>query len=166
MDLNAKVWKELDGGYRQNYDASIVLKALKSSREPEETKKLLDELWDNLHHQGDVGLASYLSVPQLILICIEKHSLDSKFIGLVMLIEQCRLLGTNPELPAEFEIEYFTSLANFEQYLLINFKSIYEPESVQNTLALLATLNGLPDLGRILAFLDEDSIEKFAGDNC
>ena len=62
MTLNDNLWKELQGGYRMDYDASVPLRQLEQTTD----KKYMDELWIELHHQGDVGLASYLSLPQLV----------------------------------------------------------------------------------------------------
>jgi hypothetical protein len=108
-----------------------------------------------------VGTASYLAVPELIFICINKKSLDWNFIGLCALIENCRLEGHNPELPTEHQDSYFESLTQFERYLLINFKSITDQTALRLTLALFATLNGQPGLGRAIEILDEDLLPKF-----
>jgi hypothetical protein len=161
MELNDKIWSKLEGGYRIPYDASRPLKKLQQAGDRKYNDEILDELWDNLHHQGDVGLASYLAVPQLVAICIDKRSFDFKFIALVVLIENCRINGGNPELPMEYDSLYFGSLSKFEQYLLANFKNISDRQSMQSTLALFATLNGLPDLGKIIEYLDKEATEEF-----
>ena len=76
MDLQNDIWKKLDGGYKIPYDASVPLRQLQLSNDKKSIDNIITELWDNLHHQGDVGLASYFSVPQLVDICIDKKSLD------------------------------------------------------------------------------------------
>ena len=107
MDLESKIWPTLEGGYRIPYDASRPLRRLRDTSEKDEVESIFVELWDNLHHQGDVGLASYLAVPQLVCICMGKKSLDSNYIGLCVLIENCRIEDHNPELPVEFQDLYF-----------------------------------------------------------
>src|SRR4051812_1018837 len=102
MDLESNIWKTIDGGDNTLYDASVPLKRLLLTNVPDELETVFTELWDNLHHQGDIGLASYLSVPQLVKICINKKSLDWNFVGLCLLIENCRQAEHNPELPPEF----------------------------------------------------------------
>ena len=55
--------KEFDGVYRDRYDASIALSNLENSNE--DPDQIWSELWKNLHHQGDVGIASYAVVPHI-----------------------------------------------------------------------------------------------------
>jgi hypothetical protein len=161
MDLQDSIWTTLKGGYKIPYDVSKPLKNLQSETDREEMQTIFAELWENLHHQGDVGLASYLAVPQLITICIHKKSLDWNFIGLCVLIENCRLDGHNPELPKEYDDLYFGSLTQFERYLLLNFKNITDRTALRLTLALLATVNGQPALGKAIEKLDEDLLKDF-----
>ncbi|RZM30314.1 MAG: hypothetical protein EOO88_01105 [Pedobacter sp.] len=164
MELDDRRWARFEGGYRMPYDASKPLRRLRDSDNKEASGILVDELWEELHHQGDVGLVSYLSVPHIIKFIIANHSLDSKLVGLVVCIENSRLAGNNPELPAEFDDFYFGGLMELERYLLQNFKNIQDPETLQVTLALLATVNGLAELGRVIEFVDQDLLEEFIND--
>ena len=45
-------WTKLSGGYRVPYDPRAALRKLASGTEVSEAWK---ELWQELHHQGDVG---------------------------------------------------------------------------------------------------------------
>jgi hypothetical protein len=56
MSLDDLRWQELHGGYRVPFDASELLRRL------EQGQDIWDELWQELHHQGDVGEASYAAV--------------------------------------------------------------------------------------------------------
>lgn len=161
MDLDNRIWATLQGGYKIPYNASIPLKKLSHATRQDEFAIIFAELWNNLHHQGNVGTASYLAVPQLVSICINKKSLDWNFIGLCVLIENCRLEDHNPELPNEYQDHYFESLTQFERYLLLNFKSITDQTALRLTLSLLATVNGQPGLGRAIEILDEDLLPEF-----
>jgi hypothetical protein len=161
MDLNDRIWATLYGGYKIPYNASRPLKKLNDAITQEEFEAVFAELWDNLHHQGDVGMASYFAVPQLVNICITKKLLDWNFIGLCVLIESCRLKGNNPELPREFQDDYFESLIQFERYLLLNFKNITDQTGLRLTLALFAIVNGQPGLGKAIEILDEDMLSEF-----
>jgi hypothetical protein len=160
MELADRAWGLLDGGYRIPYDASKPLRKLKEVTSQRERQELLDELWENLHHQGNVGLASYLAVPHLIDLCIESNSLDWNFIGLCLTIENCRINGKNPELPSQFDNLYFSSLTKFEKYLLVNLKNINDRTGFRLALSLLATVNGQPRLGRAIEILDEDVADE------
>ena len=161
MDLENKIWKTIDGGYKIPYDASVPLKKLQTTSDQKMINEIFEELWENLHHQGDVGFASYLSVPILITTCIEKKSVDWNFIGLCLVIENRRQADRNPILPAEFNGLYFDALKQFEQYLLTNFKNIKDSTALRLTLAFFATVNGQADLGRAIENLDEDVLKEF-----
>jgi len=160
MELDDQIWAAMEGGYRITYNPSQVLKDLKASSDSEKLEGLFEELWDNLHHQGDVGLASYLSVPQLVSICIEKQSFDYNYIGLCVLIENCRRKGNNPELPHDFAKSYFDSLSLFTDYLLLNFRKIEDYDASRLALALFAIASGQPSLGKALEIMDEAILEE------
>ncbi len=150
MNLDEKIWSTAQGGYRISYNAAKPLRRLKEASQPEELEQIFDELLENLHHNGTIGLASYLAVPQLISICMEKKSLDPRYLQICVLVEHCRLRNDNPAIPGEYEHYYFDALTQFEKYLLINFKSITDRTSLRLTLALFATLNGQPELGQAI----------------
>jgi hypothetical protein len=109
IPLNDSLWKELEGGYRIPYDASIALKKLEQAATSEEIDLIFSELWNELHHQGDVGLASYYSVPHIIRIANEKKLFTYNVFGLVATIEIERHTD-NPKLPKEFEEIYLSSI--------------------------------------------------------
>lgn len=161
MDLDNKIWSTIDGGYKIPYDASIPLKQLRSTNDPKLISDIFADLWENLHHQGDIGLASYLSVPHLVTICMDKKSLDWNFVGLCLVIEHCRLTESNPLLPNEYKEIYFQALNKLQQYLLDNFKNIEEPSTLRLTLSYFATLKGQVKLGKAIEKMDEDVIQGF-----
>jgi hypothetical protein len=161
MDLDNPIWNTLTGGYKFPYNASLPLKRLAAASRQSDFEAILDDLWENLHHQGDVGTASYLAIPQLVSICISKKSLHWKFIGLCVMIENCRLEKHNPEVPTEFQDEYLDALAELERYLLQNLKSITDQTSLRLSLALFATINGQPGLGKAIEIMDDDLLTEF-----
>lgn len=55
-------WDDLEGGYRIEYDPRPALLTLEDSPDDPDAWA---ELWEELHHQGDVGEASYAAVPYL-----------------------------------------------------------------------------------------------------
>jgi hypothetical protein len=161
MNLDDPIWSKLEGGYRIPYDVSVPLKQLISTDDSKIISDIFAELWDNLHHQGDVGLASYLAIPQLVAICIDRKSLDPNFVGLCVTIENRRQEENNPKLPEEYQYLYLNALNNLESYLLSNYKSITNETTLRLTLALFATLNGQANLGKAIENLDEDTLNEF-----
>lgn len=160
MDIENVIWKDLPGVYNIPYDVSIPLNTLRGTDNPEIVQSVFHELWDDLHHQGDIGIASYYVVPKLIEICIDKQSLDWNYIGLCVLIEHCRYSKTNPVLPKEIEDYYFGPLHKLEDYLLVNFKRIIEKTALQLTLAFFSTMKRQRELGIVIAKLDESIIAE------
>ena len=157
MNLNEIKWESLNGGYKIPYDASVPLNNL-GLNYTNEINSTFGELWENLHHQGDVGLASYYSLPVLIDICIDKKLLDWNFIGLCVVIENCRHSEHNPSLPKDLENDYYIALNKFEEYLHANFKNI-KKEGVHLALAFFASRNGQLNLGKAIEKLDDDIIQ-------
>lgn len=109
ISLDDNKWKKLEGGYRIQYDASVPLKRLEQATTDEETESVFTELWDELHHQGDVGLASYYAVPHLIRIAKEKNLYNWNVFGLVATIEIARY-SNNPKLPEELKPAYLHAI--------------------------------------------------------
>jgi len=85
-------WKEVKGGYQLPYDPTPALRKLEVGVD---VKLVWDELWNNLHHQGDLGEASYAAVPYLVRIH-ESHHLDWNLYAIVSTIEMERHRKSNP----------------------------------------------------------------------
>jgi hypothetical protein len=167
MRLDDPQWKTLEGGYRVPYDASRDLRALASGEDG-----AMSRLWEQLHHQGDVGLASYAAVPALIEIYAIRPR-NWNFYGLVNLIEVCRHQGAmwpdgssshyrpNPPLPDWLAFEYQAALRNFLKLALYDVSNVEERETLQQILAAIAIGKGDIQLGEFLALRDKSEIEAF-----
>ena len=107
-------WKEFDGGYRVKYDASIPLARLESRVGGLDL--IWSELWENLHHQGDVGIASYASVPHLARIVRARQILDFNPFAMAVVVELARGRGQNPELPGWLAEDYDRGLRGLAEY--------------------------------------------------
>ncbi|BHH82771.1 hypothetical protein [Desulforhopalus sp. 52FAK] len=83
---------KLFSGYRIEYDPTEALEKLRSSYDD-----AIEELWENLYHQGDVDTASYFAVPTLV-------SLGELF--LVAQIEIAHREKRNPEIPESLKPSY------------------------------------------------------------
>ena len=86
----------LISGYREQYDPAPALSLLASDRET-----AINELWENLYHQGDVDTASYYSVPALV---------KAGELSLVAAIEVARHDPQNPPVPDDLKADYETAL--------------------------------------------------------
>jgi hypothetical protein len=63
LSLDDDRWNQLTGGRRTPCDPRPLLAKLEAD---DDTKEVLPNLWDELHHQGDVDEASYACVPHLV----------------------------------------------------------------------------------------------------
>ena len=105
LPLDDPRWKTLTGGYQVPYDASGPLHKL---FERGGSKELWDELWQELHHQGDLGTASYAAVPHLLEFARRSPRLDWNVFGLIAVIELER--PSNPSVPAFLAAGYFRAI--------------------------------------------------------
>ncbi len=105
LPLEDPRWQQYEGGYRLPYDASAALKRLMTEGP---SALLWMELWQQLHHQGDVGSASYAAVPHLLAWAQQAATLDWNTLSLVATIELAR--PNNPCPPEELEAGYFEAI--------------------------------------------------------
>jgi hypothetical protein len=162
IDLNDKRWQEFEGGYRIPYDASIALKKLEGAITEQEVDSVLGELIEELHHQGDVGLASYFSVPHIIRIAKEKKLFSFNVFGLVATIEIERHKD-NPKLPEEFEVAYLHSLqAELPELIKLCLADKWDITLASTILSALAVSKGHIDMAEAISKMeDEDLIKEF-----
>ena len=63
LSLDDNRWSDLTGGYKTQFDPRPLLLELETTPD---SATAWHELWEELHHQGDVGSASYAAIPQLV----------------------------------------------------------------------------------------------------
>jgi hypothetical protein len=158
MKLTDKIWQDIDGGYKVPYDASVPLRLLEETCDPKIIKRIFEELWNELHHQGDVGLASYLALPQLVRIAKLKGLFDWNLLGICCVIEQQRHLGDNPNLPQEFQTYYEQGLVDLKQFVLSNLDRNLDDSTYTMALSVLATCTGQIKLGKAIMGLEDKNI--------
>lgn len=154
LPLNDPRWKSLKGGYKVPYDASVALARLEAGVD------VWDELWQELHHQGDVGEASYASVPHLVRICGTLPSRDWNVYALLSTIEVERHRKSNPPLPAWLRPDYEEALRNLLALGLSDLARVADPTTIQSILGAVALAKGAVKLGAWIAFSDELEIEE------
>ena len=161
INLNDQIWKTLEGGYRIPYDVSIPLKELEKTDDAETVEKIWSELWNELHHQGDVGIASYLAVPQLVRIAKLKNFYNLNLLGICSIIEQQRVLGDNPALPENYQEYYLSGLNDLKEFVLINITRKTDHTTLRIALSTLAACSGQIKLSKSIVELEDDIMDKF-----
>ena len=147
LSLKDPRWKDFEGGYRTPYDASIPLSRLEQGESPE---PIWTELWDNLYHQDDVGIASYAAVPHVARIIQQRGLFDWNAFALVVAIELVRDDGNNPALPDWLEDEYNQALREMAGFGSRNIDSPWNNELLRSVLSLIAIVKGNKDLGELI----------------
>ncbi len=120
LDLRDPFWKNLKGGYKQKFDASIHLLELEKTNNSKEIDQIFKIFWKELYHQGDVGLASYYTLPHLIRIAINKPFNNWNIYGLIIIIELARQQENNPKIPENYLNEYEIELKEVTKLIYQN----------------------------------------------
>ncbi len=142
----------MDGGYRRPYDASVILRFLEALVEP--SKQFWDEVWNNLYHQYDVGLASYAVMPWLLKIYREKNWVDYELPNYAYAVEDARSRANNPKLPNSWVGEYRESIEGINAYCLGKRLESDDPNFRKGVVLLTAILVGATDIAELIDFVE------------
>lgn len=155
LSLTDPIWRELQGGYRQPYDASKALKRMA------EGESVWDELWSELHHQGDIGLASYAAIPHLVRISASTGKRDWNLYALASCIEIERHRKGNPNLPDWIEPSYNEAWERLVLMALSDLQGRPDELTLRSALAVVALGRGDLKLGMLLGHSDQSEIEDY-----
>lgn len=155
LSLEDVTWKEFHGGYRIPYDASIALRSMQSGID------VWDELWNELHHQGDVDVASYAAVPQMVRIAADSASRNWNFYGLVATIEVERHRKGNPPMPAWLKADYESGLAGAAALASADLDSKTDSATTCAILSVLALAKGELKLGAMVTGMDTSELDEW-----
>src|ERR1700722_20205007 len=163
LSLDDNRWNNLTGGYGTKCDPRPLLAQLES----EQTRETAwNGLWDELHHQGDVGEASFACVPHLVRIHRTDSTVDWNTYAMVAIIELARGKGNNPELPTWLEEDYHRAIRELAEIGAAKVRHADEPDTVRAILSVIAIAKGLRTHGKFLVKYSEDEmldIEARAG---
>ena len=155
LSLDDSRWDNLMGGYRMECDPRPLLAKLESGLDAEAT---WHELWDELHHQGDVGEASYAAVPHLVRIYRNHDTPDWNTYAIVAIIELARDKGNNPAVPEWLENDYFSAIQELARIGAAEVLTAKDPEAFRAILGIIAIAKGLRTYGKFLVEYSEDEL--------
>jgi hypothetical protein len=158
MPLDDPRWAELKGGYKVPYDASAPLRRLEAGED------VWDELCQELHHQGDVGEASYAALPHLVRIAQALPDRDWNFYGLVSTIEVERHRKSNPPLPSWLAEDYAAAMRDVLDLALGDLRGSEDPAIVRSILGAVALAKGDLKLGALISHSDDSEITEILED--
>jgi hypothetical protein len=158
LSLDDKRWSDLKGGYRLPFDQRPLLLKLESGTDVDAA---WEELWEEVHHQGDVGEASYAAVPHLVRIYRQPGIPDWNTYAIVACIELCRGKRSNPELPKWLEEDYFHAIEDLAVTGVAEFERVKEPEVIRGILIVLAISKSARTYGKLLLEYSEKELLDF-----
>jgi hypothetical protein len=156
LSFDDQGWSQLRGGYRSPYDPR---KALLSLERGTNVSAAWSELWEELHHQGDVGEASYAAVPHLVRIHRERDALEVNTYALAVVIERARREHANPEMPPWLGAAYDSAWQHLVDLGLRDLRLVSEDDIIGPIIAALSYGKGLPMLGRMAMLTEQERRE-------
>jgi hypothetical protein len=150
-------WLELHGGYRTRFDPRALLRQLESAHEKE---SVWHELWGELHHQGDVGEASFAAVPHIVRIYKRTKTIEWNTYAIVAIIELARNVGQNPDLPAWLRTDYFDALRSLAETGAREILHSGDIDTNRAILSILALSRGLRVVARFLITCTEGELSE------
>jgi len=155
LSFDDERWNHLKGGYRTPFDPRPSLRKLESQQD---TATAWQELWQELHHQGDVGDASFAAVPELVRIHRSGGAVDWSLYAMVAIIELARTESQNPELPDWLRDDYFRSIQELAEMGTKDILSAEESETKRAVLSVIAIARGLRTHWKFLVSYSEDEL--------
>ena len=113
-----------------------------------------------MHHQSDVGEASYAAVPALVEMGRRVPARGWNFYGLLAIIEVERHAHDNPPLPAWLVEEYRAAWEQLLPLALDELRVTRDPYVVRTALTCVALAKGETPLGALLAGLDASEFDE------
>jgi hypothetical protein len=160
LSLDDKRWDGLCGGYGTQFDPRPALSKIESGDGAEGAWR---ELWNELHHQGDIGDASYASVPHIVRIYRQRNSDTWNALALVAVIELARTTGKNPDVPSWLREEYFQALQELSKLGCINLGHTNDKDDVRAILSVIAIAKNARTHAKFLLDYSEDELREIEG---
>lgn len=133
---------------------------VKRLEEDADTQGAWGALWDELHHQGDVGDASYAAVPLIVKTHRKRSAADWNPYAIVAIIDLARTEGANPELPAWLSDEYFYAIDDLAKLGTLALPKATDADAVRAILSVIALSKGLRLQAKFLIMYTEDELRE------
>jgi hypothetical protein len=158
FSLNDERWNHLTGGYKTPFDPRPPLATLENQRD---MTTAWQELWEELHHQGDVGDASYAAIPELVRIHRNRGITEWDTYAITAIIELARTERGNPEVPEWLREDYFRSIQELAEMGANEILRADDSETIRAILSVIAIAKGLRTHGKFLVGYSEDEMSAF-----
>ena len=131
----------------------------------ERGESVWEELSNELHHQGDVGVASYAAIPQIVRICEAWRDRDWNLYALASTIEIERHRRDDPPLPEWLVPSYKTAWENLVKFALSDLAGRPDELTLRSALAVIALGRGDLKLGAMINHSETAEIAAYVEDN-
>jgi hypothetical protein len=158
MQMDDERWVGLRGGYRVPYDPRHAIDRLAAG----DAAAAWKELWQELHHQGDVDEASYAALPELVRVYEARGVPDWNIYAVAATIEEARRNGRNPPVPDWLLAAYEAAWRKLERLALAEFPDATAEDLIQSIIAVMAFAKGLTTLGRMAMLTEDERTEMLA----
>jgi hypothetical protein len=148
-------WLTMDGGYRLPYDPRQALERLDRG-----DQTAWDELWNELHHQGDVGVASYAAIPHILRIHVRRDVVDWQTYLMMGVVELCREENENPPIPPWLEAGYASAWKDALGVALRDLSRTDDETAVRVILGFIAMAKQSRLLGELLLTFDASELKE------
>jgi len=152
ISLEDARWSNTTGGYKMPFDPRPLLRRLETEQD---TARVWQDLWEELHHQGDVGDASFAAVPFLVKSYQKRGVIDWNTYAIVAIIELARTESENPDVPEWIAEEYFLAIRKLAE---IGANEVMHAEAADVVCAMLSVIaieRGLRTHGKFLVNYSE-----------
>lgn len=149
-------WSELKGGYNIPFDPRPLLNQLENESD---IGPVWSELWNELHHQGDVGEASFAAVPHIVRMYCSRGALDWNAYGIVATVELARNEAENPDVPEWLKDEYFRAIGELAEKGISELSNAPDSDSCRAILSVIALQKGLRNHARLLADFSDGELQ-------
>jgi hypothetical protein len=146
FNLDDERWNHLAGGYKSPFDPRPALAKLEKQRD---ATTAWEELWEELHHQGDVGDASYAAIPELVRIHGRHGVADWNTYAMAAIIELARTERQNPEVPDWLQKDYSRSIRELAEMGAKEIFHAVEPDEIRAILSVIAIAKGLRNVREV-----------------
>ncbi|MEM1262477.1 MAG: hypothetical protein AAGH76_08775 [Pseudomonadota bacterium] len=121
-----------------------------------------DVLWDELHHQGDVGELAYATIPYLVAYAEKAQTIEWHAFGFPAVVEIARLtIRKNPSVPMELEPDYSESFKKLADIALRRGESAWGEHCFEPIMSCLALAYNRPKHAELYLDATESEITDF-----
>ena len=159
MEWDDNRWLELSGGYGTPYDPRGAILKLTQG----DARAAWEELWQELHHQGDVGEVSYAAISKIVDVHEARGTSDWNIYALAATVEEARKNPANPALPGWLASDYEATWHKLQVMALAELAAATTNELIDSIIAVLAFGKNRTALGRMAMLAEDERMELLDG---